>query len=178
MLEDLPHKDQTIYETAEHLDKQATYYEHANHVQRKQFMEEDKRLDMIREEAARRERELDGERERVREARRDADFAEEQMDLRIIRQEKQWDKNLCEQQEKIEIIKLAQSKTIDERDKLQRELNRKKDSHQVQVEAWNKELSIIMREQAISAMIQESYVKEIDRVKKQQILHKAMIEES
>ena len=46
------------------------------------------------------------------------------------------------------------------------------------MEAWNKELSIIMREQAISAMIQESYVKEIDRVKKQQILQKAMIEES
>lgn len=57
-------------------------------------MEEDKRLDIIREEAARQERELVGERERVREAWRDTDFSEEQMDLRIIRQEKQWDKHL------------------------------------------------------------------------------------
>jgi len=94
-----------------------------------------------------------GERERVREVRRDVEFAEEQMDGRIVRQEKVWEKQVTEQQEKIEIIKLAQSKTIDERDKLQRELNRKKESHQVQVEAWNKELAIIMREQAISAMI-------------------------
>lgn len=70
-------------------------------------MEDDRKLDLIREEAARREKELIGERENVREIRRDVEFAEEQMDGRIVRQEKVWEKQVTEQQEKIEIIKLA-----------------------------------------------------------------------
>lgn len=43
----------------------------------------------------------------MHELRRDVDFAEEQMDHKIHRQERQWEKQLVEQQEKIEIIKLA-----------------------------------------------------------------------
>ena len=39
----------------------------------------------------------------------------------------------------------------------------------MQMDAYGRELQIVMREQALSAMIQESYSKEIDRVKKAMI---------
>jgi hypothetical protein len=45
------------------------------------------------------------------------------------------------------------------------------------MEAWDRELQIVMREQAVSQMIQESYVKEIDRVRKQQMRLAAAEEE-
>lgn len=88
------------------------------------------------------------------------------MDLRIARQERVYAKGLLEQEEKLEIVRLAQSKTIDERNKVGRELDRKRESHRLQMEAWSREMQIVLREQAVSQMIQESYVKEIDRVRK------------
>ena len=63
------------------------------------------------------------------------------------------------------IVRLNQEKTIEERDKLMKELNRKKTNHQMTKDAWERELQIVMREQAVSVMIQESYAKEITRVK-------------
>lgn len=51
--------------------------------------------------------ELIEERERLREIRRDFDFADEQMDNRIVRQERTWAKGLNEQEEKVEILRLA-----------------------------------------------------------------------
>ncbi len=47
----------------------------------------------------------------------------------------------------------------------------------MQVDAWQRELQTVMREQAVSVMIQESYVKEIGRIKKQ-IIEAAMAEEA
>jgi len=91
-------------------------------------MEDDRKLDEIRDDALMQESELMKERERLRELRRDEDFAEEQMELRIARQSRQWDKQLNEYQEKLEIIKLAQSKTIGERNKVERELEKKRDT--------------------------------------------------
>jgi hypothetical protein len=89
------------------------------------------------------------------------------MELRIERKEKQWGKQMQEHNEKMKIVRLNQEKTIEERDKLMKELNRKKTNHQMTKDAWERELQIVMREQAVSAMIQESYVKEISRVKHQ-----------
>ncbi len=43
------------------------------------------------------------------------------------------------------------------------------------MDAWRRELQIVMREQAVSAMIQESYVKELCRVK--QNMEEALNEE-
>lgn len=45
-------------------------------------------------------------------------------------------------------------------------------------DAWERELQIVMREQAVSAMIQESYIKEIARVKRQIIAANELAEES
>jgi hypothetical protein len=77
-----------------------------------------------------------------------------------------WAKQIGEQQEKVEIVQLAQSKALEERARVEKELQRRRDGHNLQVEAWKRELNVVLREQAVSAMIQESYVKEIDRVKK------------
>lgn len=134
VLEDLPfdlqeYQGKTLFETAEHIDRKATVYERANTVYKQQFMEDDRKLDMIREEALRQEKELIKEREGLREERRDADFAEEQIDQRMVRYERQWEKQLMEQEQKVEIVKLAQSKTIDERNKLNKELDKKKENH-------------------------------------------------
>jgi len=86
------------------------------------------------------------EREEVREKVRDADFADEQMDVRIEKREKQWGKQLKEHGQKMEIVKLNQQKTIEEREKLNKELNRKKNNHQMTKDAWERELQIVMRE--------------------------------
>lgn len=86
------------------------------------------------------------------------------MDQRISKYEKQATKLLLDQQEKVEIIKLTQNKTIEECQKLHKELSKKKESHQLQVEAWDREYQLVMREQAISVMIKDSYEKEIARV--------------
>ena len=51
-------------------------------------MEDDRKLDLIREDALKKERELNMVREKFREERRDIDFMEEQLDLRITRQER------------------------------------------------------------------------------------------
>lgn len=104
------------------------------------------------------------EREEVREKIRDVDFADEQMDVRIEKREKQWGKQMQEHGHKMEIVRLNQQKTIEEREKLNKELNRKKNNHQMTKDAWERELAIVMREQAVSSMIQESYIKEIARV--------------
>lgn len=103
----------------------------------------------------------------MREKIRDANFADESMEMRIERRERQWGKQVQEHSEKMEIVRLGQEKTIEERDKVARELNRKKANHQQTKEAWERELQIVMREQAVSVMIQESYMKEISRVKHQ-----------
>jgi hypothetical protein len=50
--------------------------------------------------------------------------------------------------------------------KLSKELERKRANHQLTKDAWERELQIVMREQAVSVMIQESYVKEIARVQR------------
>ena len=47
-----------------------------------------------------------------------------------------------------------------------KELDRKVGNHRQTKEAWERELQIVLREQAVSAMIQESYMKEIARVKR------------
>jgi len=46
------------------------------------------------------------EREEVREKIRDVDFADEQMDVRIEKREKQWGKQLLEHGHKMEIVRL------------------------------------------------------------------------
>ena len=50
-----------------------------------QFMNADLKLDLIRDDAKRQENELVKERERLREIRRDTDFAEEHLDHRIVK---------------------------------------------------------------------------------------------
>ena len=73
----LGYQGRTLYETAEHIDRKATIYQQANTVYKQQFMEDDRKLDLIREDALRLEKDLVAERERLREIRRDTDFAEE-----------------------------------------------------------------------------------------------------
>jgi hypothetical protein len=46
----------------------------------------------------------------------------------------------------MEIVRLNQQKTIEEREKLNKELNRKKNNHQMTKDAWERELQIVMRE--------------------------------
>ena len=61
-----------------------------------QFMNADLKLDLIRDDAKRQENELVKERERLREIRRDTDFAEEHLDHRIVKQDRVWAKALIE----------------------------------------------------------------------------------
>ncbi len=116
------------------------------------------------------------EREALRTRRREVDFEDEQADLREVKKEKEWKKQVIEQQMKVEIVRLTQEKTTDEIRGVRKELEKKKESHMRQVEAWENELNIIKRAQAISEMIQDSYIKEITRVKNQIFL--ASLEES
>ena len=60
-------------------------------------MADDRKLDMIRDEAHRLERMLIEERERARDRRRDVDFEDEQQDERMVKQERVWQKQLLEQ---------------------------------------------------------------------------------
>lgn len=69
------------------------------------------------------------EREAVRERVRDVDFAEEQMDVRIERREKQWGKQVQEHTHKMELVRLNQQKTQEEKEKVVKELNRKNRNH-------------------------------------------------
>lgn len=156
----------TLLDTVIHLDEKAKFFEKATTMAKSQFHETDFKLDQIREDARLQEMELIAERERLRDIRRDVDFADEQMDHRIVRQERTWAKSLNEQEEKVEILRLAQTKTNAEKEKLLKALDRKREAHRIQTEAWNRELQAVMREQNISAMIQESYIKEIERVKR------------
>jgi hypothetical protein len=171
VLEDLPpseHLGKSLIETALILDEKATHFEQKNKFHKQQFLEDDRKLDLIRAEAHTLEHQLLQEREAVREQRRDIDFAEEQFDLRMERQERVWAKQVTEVEEKLEIVRLGISKTIDERDKVERELGKRREQHGLKCDAWSRELQMVMREQALSQMIHESYAKEIDRVKKAQ----------
>lgn len=122
------------------------YFEQRSALCKKQFHETDLALDQIRDEALELERALVEEREEVRERVRDVDFADEQMDVRIEKREKQWGKQVQEHGHKMEIVRLNQQKTIEEREKLNKELNRKKNNHQMTKDAWERELQIVMRE--------------------------------
>jgi hypothetical protein len=70
------------------------YFEQRSALCKKQFHETDLALDQIRDEALELERALVEEREEVRERVRDVDFADEQMDVRIEKREKQWGKQV------------------------------------------------------------------------------------
>lgn len=126
----------TLLETVIHLDEKAKFFEKASTMAKSQFHQTDLKLDQIREDARLQEVELIAERERLREIRRDVDFADEQMDYRFVRQERAWAKGLNEQEEKVEILRLAQTKTTIEKEKLLKALDRKREAHRIQTEAW------------------------------------------
>ena len=107
------------------------------------------------------------EKEDVREQFRDVDFEDDQLEARIVKQQRAYAKQLKAEEQKLEIVKLNQEKTREEMDKLEAQLERRREGHQLKVDAWERELQTVMREQAVSVMIQESYIKEICRVKKQ-----------
>ena len=92
-------------------------------------MQDDRKLDMIREEAQRQEQELIQLREEVREQYRDADFEDEQMGNRIIKQERVYGKQIKAEEQKLEIVKLGQEKCKEEKERLEAQLERRREGH-------------------------------------------------
>ena len=77
-----------MLQTAVHLDEKVKYYEQRSALYKAQFMQDDRKLDLIREEAHALELQLLEEREDVREHIRNLDFEDEQLDARIVKQER------------------------------------------------------------------------------------------
>ena len=142
-----------MLETAVHIDEKVKYYEQRSAHYKAQFMQDDKKLDLIREEAHAIELQLLEEKEDVREQFRDVDFEDDQLEARIVKQQRAYAKQLKAEEQKLEIVKLNQEKTREEMGKLEGQLERRREGHQLKVDAWERELQTVMREQAVSVMI-------------------------
>jgi hypothetical protein len=80
------------------------------------------------------------EKEDVREQFRDVDFEDDQLEARIVKQQRAYAKQLKAEEQKLEIVKLNQEKTREEMDKLEAQLERRREGHQLKVDAWEREL--------------------------------------
>jgi hypothetical protein len=69
------------------------------------------------------------EKEDVREQFRDVDFEDDQLEARIVKQQRAYAKQLKAEEQKLEIVKLNQEKTRDEMDKLEAQLERRREGH-------------------------------------------------
>jgi hypothetical protein len=50
------------------------------------------------------------------------------------------------EEQKLEIIRLNQEKTREEMEKLESQLEKRREGHQLKVDAWQRELTTVMRE--------------------------------
>jgi hypothetical protein len=67
----------------------------------------------------------------VREHFRNIEFEDEQLDNRIVKQERVYAKQLKAEEQKLEIIHLNQDKTWEEKDKLEAQLEKRREGHQL-----------------------------------------------
>ena len=67
----------------------------------------------------------------MREHFRNIEFEDEQLDNRIVKQERVYAKQLKAEEQKLEIIHLNQDKTWEEKDKLEAQLEKRREGHQL-----------------------------------------------
>ena len=78
---------------------------------------------------------------------------------------------------KIEIVKLGQQRSVRELDHAKKQLDSKREGQLLSKDAWVNELQLVEREQSITVLIYENYVKEIARVKQKIEDHNRQLEQ-
>ncbi|CDW85055.1 UNKNOWN [Stylonychia lemnae] len=169
-------RSQNIIETTELITHQIKQFQRAKTITQEQFQNEDQDLEHLKLQENKKFKQLKKEREILRQKRIDLDFEDERLDLRVLTKEKDLKKQYEDLLHKIDVVKLAQQKCEKESKIYKKDLEKKKESHQLQKDAWRHELEQIEKEQSITVLIYENYVKEIQRVKAKQQLE--IIEET
>eukprot|EP00347_Sterkiella_histriomuscorum_P014464 403360768 len=162
----LQRKQTSIVETTEQLSNQIKAIKVTKTINQLQFHVEDEDLEQVKQQERLKYKVLKRERENLRQKRIDLDFEDEQIDNRTILKEKDHQKQINDYLHKLDVVKLAQQKSQEEHKQCLKTLDRKRDQHQLQKDAWLSELEQIEKEQSITVLIYENYAKEIERVKK------------
>lgn len=130
-------RNNNVHDTAEQIKHKILMLQKAKTYNQHKFTKEDQQLEHIKEEEKLLFKMLKKERKALRIQKQDVDFEVEQIDIRHMKKQKQLDKQIEEIKHKIEVVKLAQNKSITERNQIDEQMMVKRNQNQLVKDAWS-----------------------------------------